>query len=72
MKKICPFSLRGDEFTHDYTYGYTYGYLSKTHRQVECIGSKCAAWGLVGERPQYEGCSIFMASKRELGFEDNK
>ena len=72
MKKICPFSLHGDEFTHDYTYGYTYGYLSKTHMQVECIGPKCAAWGFLDEAEEYEGCKIFKTTGRDLGFEDNK
>ena len=68
MKKICPFSLRGDEFTH----GYTYGYLSKTHMQVECIGQKCAAWGFLDSAQEYEGCKIFRATEWDLDFEDNR
>ena len=68
MKKICPFSLRGDEFTHSATYGY----LSKSHVRLECIGVGCAAWGEWGQSPQYEGCKIFKTTKRDLGFEDNR
>ena len=69
MKKICPFSMRGDAWTYTAT---GYGYLSKSHRQVECIGPRCAAWGEWGQSPQYEGCKVFKTTREELGFEDTK